>query len=60
MGKGQEPQILAGYQKNGHSDLPAQRAGFLVDKEYGWLGASPDAVVIDDSGKGCAEIKTAV
>ena len=41
-----------------------QKAGFLIDKDYGWLGASPDAVVTEHSStsrsKGCVEIKAAV
>ena len=46
---------------NGHADISFEKAGFLVDEELGWLGASTDAVVVDGcSGKVCVEIKTAV
>ena len=62
LGKEQEPFILARYleyqRENGFPDISAQRAGFLVDKERGWLGASPDGRVDDGKhGTGCVEIK---
>lgn len=65
MGKEQEPLILTRYlqhqRANGHPPMNIKSAGFLVDRELGWLGASPDAVIEDGpNGKGCAEIKTAV
>ena len=62
--KKQEAQILARYlhkqPENGNSDTSVQGADFLIDKEYGCLGASPVSVVTDNSSKGCAEIKDAV
>jgi len=64
MGKQQEVPILARYiqnkRQNGHPDITTSAAGFLVHKEHGWLGASPDAVVNDGESKGCAEFKAAV
>ena len=63
MGKQQEAQILARYfhqQRVTQPDTSVQGEGFLIDKEYGWLGASPDAVVTDNSSKRCAEIKAPV
>ena len=65
MGKDQESLILTRYLLNQksqeHADISIGSAGFLVDKELGWLGASPDAVVDDGpDGKGCAEVKAAV
>ena len=64
MGKQQEAQTLARYllqqRENGNSDTSVQGAGFLIDKVYGWLGASPHAVVTDNPSKGCAEIKAAI
>ena len=67
MGKQQEAQVhcvLARYlhqqRENGNSDTSVQGADFLIDKEYGCLGASPVSVVTDNSSKGCAEIKAAV
>ena len=64
MGKQQVAQILARYlhqqPENGNSDTSVQGADFLIDKEYGCLGASPVSVVTDNSSKGCAEIKAAV
>lgn len=65
MGKQQEPIILSRYLKhqrdNGNPDISIERAGFLVDKEKSFLGASPDAVVVDSEGTsiGCVEIKAA-
>lgn len=51
MGKEQEPIILTRYlqhqKAHGHANIAIENAGFLVDKELGWLGASPDAVVED-------------
>lgn len=65
MGKEQEPLILSRYvqyqRANGHATINISSAGFLVDRELGWLGASPDAIVEDGHyGKGCAEVKAAV
>ena len=35
--------------------------GFLIHSEKSWLGASPDAVIVEANGlKGCVEVKTAV
>jgi hypothetical protein len=49
MGKEQEPLILTRYLQHqraqGHPNIALTNAGFLVDRELGWLGASPDAVV---------------
>ena len=68
MGSEQEDRILVRYlqhkRENGQPDIAVQKAGFLIDKDYGWLGASPDAVVTEHSStsrsKGCVEIKAAV
>ena len=46
--------------KHGHPGLQASPSGFVVHPEKGWLGASPDAWVMDSSvtpSKGIAEFK---
>ena len=46
-------------QSNGHVGLQTRKAGFVVDVENCWLGASPDAWVSDPSvdSEGIAEFK---
>ena len=48
MGSEQEDRILMRYlqykRKNGQTDITVKKSGFLIDKDYGWLGASPDWV----------------
>ena len=57
MGKQQEPLILSRYlihKPNTRSpSITVERAVFLVDKEKGWLGASPYAVVLSSDVKKC-------
>ena len=64
MGREQENKILSRYlhyrRENSYPELVVEKAGFLIDKEFGWLGASPDAVAILNSSRGCVEIKAAV
>ena len=46
--------------ENGYPELVVEKAGFLIDKAFGWLGASPDTVAILNSSRGYVEIKAAV
>lgn len=34
-------------QLNGHPNLKISKCGFTVHPEKGWLGATPDAAVVD-------------
>ena len=65
MGKDKEQQILVRYknymQQLTGKNVTIESAGFLIHPEKGWLGASPDAVIVEANGlKGCVEVKTAV
>ena len=65
MGKDKEQQILVRYknymQQLTGKNVKIESAGFLIHAEKGWLGASPDAVIVEANGlKGCFEVKTAV
>ena len=52
-GKDNEHKACQAYQKymwnKGHEDLEVTQAGFIVHAMKGWLGASPDAWVVDPS-----------
>ena len=43
MGSEQEDRTLVRYlqhkRENGQPDIAVQKAGFIIDKDYGWLGA---------------------
>uniref|UniRef100_A0A1X7SGF2 YqaJ viral recombinase domain-containing protein n=1 Tax=Amphimedon queenslandica TaxID=400682 RepID=A0A1X7SGF2_AMPQE len=63
-GKENEDNACAEYVRymngHGHCGLHTQKAGFVVDTEKCWLGASPDAWVVDPSSEnsnGIAEFK---
>ena len=63
-GKNNEPNARRKYTEHmhstGHAGLATSDAGFVVHEEKSWLGASPDAWVIDPSvpdSKGIAEFK---
>ena len=65
MGKEYEKQLLVRYKNHTLTltgkEVTLEPAGFLIHPEKGWLGASPDAVVVQaDGSKGCIEVKTAV
>ena len=64
MGKANEHKALQLYQEkqieNGHDGLFSCRSRFAISKDYPFLGASPDAMVMDPSDPeqfGLAEIK---
>ncbi|KAG5863323.1 hypothetical protein JTB14_025937 [Gonioctena quinquepunctata] len=45
-------------QMENHTNLKVQKAGFYVDSDDNYLGASPDAMVsCDCCGNGCVEVK---
>ena len=65
MGKEKEREILIRYKQfiyeTTWKDVELQCCGFLISLEKGWLGESPDAVVIESNQlQGCVEVKTAV
>ena len=58
MGKEKEREILIRYKQFIHEtrrkDVELQCCGFLISLEKGWLGASPDAVIIESNQlQGC-------
>ncbi|CAH3182275.1 unnamed protein product [Porites lobata] len=53
-------QYVEKMKKDGHEGLKVQSCGFLVCKSHGFLGASPDGLVTDESCKsplGMVEVK---
>lgn len=47
-------------QRNGHVNLTVREFGFIINPEKGWLGSSPDGVVLDradESYSGLLELK---
>ena len=63
---GQENESMACHayvkymQRNGHVNLTVRECGFIINPEKGWLGSSPDGVVLDtadESYSGLLELK---
>ena len=47
-------------QRNGHVNLTVRECGFIINPEKGWLGSSPDGVILDtadESYAGLLELK---
>ena len=41
-------------QRNGQINLIVRECGFIIHPEKGWLGSSPDGVVLDTADESCA------